>query len=64
MKTSFVLELKDDMKTENALKFLNRIEVMFDDVRNTLPKEWYWFTEELPLGSKVKFTMEVINDNF
>ena len=60
MKTTFELTLFDDAKTHKALTLLNKLETMFDDPRNELPPEYYYFVDTLPLGSRVRITFEVI----
>jgi len=42
------------------LTILNTLETMFDDERNILPPEYFYFSDELPLGSKVRITFEVV----
>jgi hypothetical protein len=60
MKTTFDLTLFDDAETHKKLTMLNQLEAMFDHSKNTLPPEYFWFSDELPVGSKVRFTFEVI----
>ena len=60
MKTTFDLTLFDDEKTRKKGRLLNRLDLMFDDVRNPLPDEYYKFATEIPFGSKVRVTFEVI----
>jgi len=60
MKTTFDLTLFDDEDTRKKGRLLNRLELMFDDVRNPLPDEYYKFVTEIPFGSKVRVTFEVI----
>jgi len=60
MKTTFDLTLFDDEATRKKGRLLNRLELMFDDVRNTLPDEYYKFSDEIPFGSKIRVTFEVI----
>lgn len=62
MKAEFTLTLFDDQHVKDKLVLLSKLEAMFDDARNTLPKEYYWFADEVPMGAKVKITMEVVND--
>jgi hypothetical protein len=62
MKTSFDLTLFDDWETERKLEFLNRLETLFDHTKNTLPNEYYQFSDNLPIGSKVRVTFEVIEE--
>jgi hypothetical protein len=60
MKTTFDLTLFDDEKTRKKGRLLNRLDLMFDDVRNPLPEEYYKIATEIPFGSKVRVTFEVI----
>lgn len=62
MKTSFDLTLFDDWETERKLEFLNKLETLFDHTKNTLPSEYYHFSDNLPIGSKVRVTFEVIEE--
>ena len=62
-KTEFVLTLYNDDSVLKKLTMLSRLETMFDDERNVLPDEYYWFSDLVPLGGKVKITMEFINEN-
>lgn len=61
MKAEFVLTLFDDEETLKKMETLSRLETMFDDGRNRLPPEYYWFADEVPLGSRVKVTLEVLS---
>jgi hypothetical protein len=60
MKTTFDMTLFDDEKTVKKLTVLNTLEAMFDDERNILPPEYFYFSDDLPLGSRVRITFEVI----
>jgi hypothetical protein len=60
MRTEFELTLFDDEETAKKLVLLNRLEVLFDHTGNSLPDEYYEFTENLPIGSRVKITFEVV----
>jgi hypothetical protein len=59
-KAEFELTLFDDEKTRKKLTLLNTLETMFDDERNILPPEYFYFSNELPLGTKVRVTFEVL----
>jgi len=37
------------------------METMFDDVRNLLPPEYYYFSDGLPLGTTIRVTFEVVD---
>lgn len=58
MKTTFELTLYEDMKFQEEM--LNRLEIAFDDPRNILPDDYFYFSDNLPYGSKVRITFEVI----
>jgi hypothetical protein len=60
MKTTFDMTLFDDEKNRKKLTMLNTLETMFDDERNILPSEYFYFSDNLPLGTKVRITFEVI----
>lgn len=60
MKTEFEMMLFDDEETVRKLPMLNRLEVLFDHSKNILPEDYFWFSDNLPLGSRVKVTFEVI----
>lgn len=60
MKAIVDMTLFDDEKTRQKLTVLNRLETMFDDERNVLPPEYFYFSDELPVGSKVRITFEVL----
>lgn len=60
MKTTFDMTLFDDAETRKKLTMLSRLEAMFDDERNILPSEYFYFSDDLPLGSRVRITFEVI----
>ena len=58
---SFDLTLFDDEQSRHLSLLLNRLEIMFDDARNTLPDDYYYFADKLPFGSKVRVTFEVVS---
>lgn len=60
MKTEFEMTLWDDEETAKKLPMLNRLETLFDHSKNALPEDYYWFSDNLPVGSRVKITFEVI----
>lgn len=60
MKTTFDMTLFNDENTLKKLTVLNTLEIMFDDERNVLPPEYFYFSDNLPLGSRVRITFEVI----
>ena len=60
MKTEFEMTLFDDEETAKNLTILNRLEALFDHSKNTLPEDYFWFSDNLPVGSRVKITFEVI----
>ena len=60
MKTEFELTLFDNKKNRKKLGCMNTLEVLFDDEDNKLPEDYYWFAEDIPLGTKIKVTLEVV----
>ena len=60
MKATFAMTLWDDEETAKNLTILNRLEALFDHSKNSLPEEYFFFSDELPVGSKVRITFEVI----
>ena len=57
---TFELTLFNDEHTRDKLHMLNTLEAMFDDARNVLPEEYFYFSDDLPLGSRVRVTFELI----
>lgn len=57
---AFELKLYNDDQVKRKAAMLNRLELMFDDVRNELPQEYFKLVETLPFGSKVRITFEVV----
>jgi hypothetical protein len=62
MKVEFKMTLFDDEETKAKLVLLNRLETLFDHSKNQLPKEYFWFSDNLPIGSKVKIIFEELCD--
>ena len=60
MKTEFEMTLFDDEETKKKLSVLNRLETLFDHSKNNLPEDYFWFSDNLPVGSKVKIIFEVV----
>ena len=60
MKITFDMTLFDDEKNRKKLTSLNKLETLFDDERNILPEEYFYFSDDLPMGSTVRITFEVI----
>ena len=60
MKAEVIWTLFDDNIVKEKLEILNTLETMWDDERNERPDELNFFVEELPLGSKVKITFELL----
>ena len=60
MKAEFEMTLFDDEETAKNLSMLNRLEALFDHSKNTLPLDYFWFSDKLPVGSKVRITFEVV----
>lgn len=62
MKTQFDLTFFDNEKNIRKSKCMSPLEIMFDDEDNKLPEDYYWFADELPLGAKIRVTLEVIGE--
>ena len=60
MKTTFEMTLFDDEETHKKLALLSPLETMFDHSKNPLTLDYYWFSDHLPVGSRVRVTMEVV----
>lgn len=60
MKTELTMKLFDDASVAAKLPFMGKLEVMSDDARNVIPDEYFEFIENIPLGSTVKITFEVL----
>jgi len=60
MKAEVTWTLFDDDIVKEKLEILNTLETMWDDERNQIPDELNFFVEELPLGSRVKITFELL----
>jgi hypothetical protein len=54
------MTLFDDAETHKKLALLSPLETMFDHSKNPLTLDYYWFSDHLPVGSKVRITMEVV----
>jgi hypothetical protein len=61
-KISFILTLWNDTETEKKLPFLSKLETMFDHSKNDLPEDWNLFTKNIPYNSKLKITLEFVNE--
>ena len=62
-KTEFYLQLVDnDPFIDKKLEVMNKLEVMFDDCRFPAPDDFYFFSDEIPKGSTIKVTLELVND--
>lgn len=55
----FVLDYFDDESFVSKLDLLSKIEAAFDDARNEMPTLWYYFSDLVPVGKKVKITVEL-----
>lgn len=60
MKTEFEMTLWDDEETAKKSSVLSPLEILFDHSKNRLPAEYFWFSDALPLGTRVKITFEMI----
>jgi len=63
MKAEVIWTLFDDDIVKEKLEIMNTLETMWDDERNAIPEELSFFMCDLPLGSKVKITFELVELN-
>lgn len=61
MKAELNLCLRDTPENRQKAEFLTPLEVAFDDPFNLFPEEYFWFTENMPYGTKFRVTLEVIS---
>ena len=61
MKAEVIWTLFDDDIVKEKLEIMNTLETMWDDERNHIPDDLNFFVEELPLGSRVKITFELVD---
>lgn len=52
------MTLFDDESVKKKLTMLGTLEAMFDDSRNEQPEEYYWFSDHMPLGTRIRVTLE------
>ena len=57
---SFELLLPDTPKTVALLEILSPLEAMFNAEENTLPPEYFAYTADVPLGTIIKVSFEVV----
>lgn len=55
---TFTMVLFDDEAVRKKLMFMNQMECMFDDERNTVPEEYWWLLEDLKPGEKIEITVK------
>ena len=60
MKAEVIWTLFDDDIVKEKLEIMNTLETMWDDERNKISDDLIFFVEDLPLGSKVKITFELV----
>jgi hypothetical protein len=58
--TCFRLKLYKDDYVRKKLEVLFKLEAMFDDYRNELPEEYFWFADDIPFGTTIEVTFEVV----
>lgn len=56
----FELTLHDDQETKEKMQFLSALETALDHSRNVVPEEFLSFSDTMPLGSKVRITLELV----
>jgi hypothetical protein len=60
MKIEYVVELFDSENLERNLRCMSKLEHMLDDKRNPPPPELFTFSDDLPIGGKIKVTLEIV----
>jgi hypothetical protein len=63
MKTTFYLRLPDDDITKQNLLSMGTLEAALDHPDNTLPPEYFFFADKLPVGATVLVTLELVRPN-
>lgn len=61
MKCEFDLTLFDDASVHEKVTVMNKLEAMFDDARNVLPENYFYFSDEIDFGTTIHVTFEVKN---
>ena len=61
MTTVFNLTLYDTTQNRELATLLNKLEVAFNDVKNSLPQSYYDFIEKMEYGKAYKFTFEELD---
>ena len=61
MKAEFSLTLFDNDRVRKKLESMSPIEAMFDDEDNVLPEEYYFFSDDFPIGRTMKITFELLD---
>lgn len=59
---TFDVVLHDDEETQEKIQFLSRLETALDHSKNLneIPDEFLEFTDSIPIGSKVRITVEIV----
>jgi hypothetical protein len=60
MKIEYIVELFDSENLERNLRCMSKLEHMLDDKRNPPPPELFTFSDDLPIGGKIKVTLEIV----
>lgn len=58
----FEVTLHDDQETKEKMQFLSALETALDHSKNIIPDEFLSFTDTMPLGSKVRITLELVGE--
>ena len=61
-KAEFELTLYDNEKNIEKFNTMSKLEIMFDDEDNPLPPEYFFFSDYIPWGSKMKVTFELVEE--
>jgi len=60
MQTSFELTLYRDLEHSKKAEILSRLEMAWDDERNSLPSAYYEIADCMPYGAVLRITMEIL----
>ena len=60
MQCDFTATLYDNEKNRKKLEIMHPLEVLLDDSDVAIPDEWYYFVSDLPLGTTIRFRVEVV----
>lgn len=58
----FEVTLHNDQETKEKMQLLSALETALDHSKNIIPDEFLSFTDTMPLGSKVRITLELVGE--